>query len=764
MKNLILLVALFSLLCISCEKEPHKPDPDTEIPDGQKIAEATIDETGGILESEEVLLRVPAGALDTTLTFALYLDENNSSMYPNQVTQTYSLTGLNGVWSLPLNLSVKYDGDLDGDSYVALAYTYFDMESGDSILVNELYEATDSLGFLKCSVPPLEMDDQVRKFATEHPIGYHPLVFHARLMLRGMSGMGKVRSECAEIKYDRSLGFDHTKVEQFAACIDEAVYFFHTMGIMQLEHFTGKPKIRVQVIEDPKLGAAGYFIEKDTEAMLNLPSVVVTTLPNVVLQSYVIKIQGSYFEKMDDRDMQAFAAAGVLRFDTNCYFGDKKNWLLYAIENWVKEYFYGSYPGSMDQYLYLHPFHGMNILNMEEYLDVFPSKNPLLMDWQHGKGMSPLVKYLMETHNDDLDLMKKIYIALQEPVNFTQPINTILSVIGDPEYVWWPGFIKAYLSGEVRDIPGEIFMEKIDPADLLSFYDETDTVKYFDRQYPDLSARLCKVNLEQSLSESLGDDDKLQFRIGPESLNMDYVQVQVFDYTDGKLEFIAAGREVTLDHLKSRMEQGTTTLLAVVVNSASETPYKEELGIDLAVRILKKKTWPWQYLAFKAVVTDAIIKSGTDDYRWELFEFRLPEKLVNVSEDGTRFTVTWLEITDDYKYEGGMDAIMDLETYCITSFHMWSNSDSYSNGTVTISEKKEIQSIPNLSIPVVYADDVFSNHQLTGQEVCGSIESFTYSNTYYPGTQDEMKFTLDSYSCGDDAELLFFWANRAIGL
>jgi hypothetical protein len=767
MKNRIILAALCSLLCISCEKKPVDPgpDPDPEIPAGPKIAEVTIDESGGILESEDVLLRVPVGSLDTTLTFTLYLEENSTSLYSNQVTRTYSLTGLNGVWSLPIELSIKYDGILDGESYLALAYQYYDKESGDSILVNELYEAVDSLGYLKCSIPPLEMEDQSVKSGAEHPVKYHPLVFHTRLVLRGMSSMGTLSSECAEIKYDRGLPSTPLKVEQLASYIDEAAYFFHSMGIMHLDYFTGKHKLRLQILEDPRMGRASFFIQQDLEEVLDALSIERKFAPHILLQTYQVKIQGSYFEEMADRDLKAFAAKGVLRFNNNCYFGDKENWLLYAIEDWVKAYFYGSYPESLQQSMHMHPFHGMNVLNMEKYIEVFPSLNPLKMNFQHGKGMSPLIKYLMETQNSDLDLMKKLYQAMQEKGSFTQPIDAILSTVGVPENIWWPGFIRAYLSGEVRDIPAEMFMEEIDPEDALHFYDDNDTVAYFDRQYPDLSARLCKVYLEPSLSESyLNDEDKLQFRIGPESLNMDYVKVQVFDYKDGKLEFLGEGKEVMLDRIKSKMEQGTTTLLAVVVNSASESPYKEEMGIDLTVRILKKKSWPWQYLAFKAVVTDAYFRSGTDDYSWTVYEYKLADRVMNVSEDGTRFTASWLDKTDDYKYEGGMDAVMDLETYCITSFYMWSNSESYSGGAVTIAEKTEIRSKLNLSIPVVYWDDVFCNQQITGQDVCEAIESYTYTHTYYPGTQDELKMTLESYQCGEGAELLFFWANRPIGL
>jgi len=765
MKDLILLFCLIFFFCISCEKEAPDPDPGPESPVGDKITESTIGAAGGILESEDVLLTVPAGALDTTLTLALYLEEDAHSRPGNQVTQTYRLTGLNAAWSKPLELSVKYEGTLEGENYIALGYSYYDQENEDTIMANELFEARDSLGFIKCFMPPLEVEVFTKKAGLEHPVKYHPLVFHTRLMLRGMSSMGTVISECAEIKYDRTLDFDRSKVEQLAAYMDEAVHFFHTIGIMNADYFRGKNKVRVQILDDPKIVTYASFIESDIKPVLEALSLSKDHLPSILLQTYLFKIQGQHFQSLEDLDLKMLAANGVHRFINNCYFGDKKNWLLWAINFWVTEYFHGSYPGSLQYSMYMHSFHGMNILNLEKYLDVFPTQNPGRLKIAHGKGMSPLIKYLMENHNDNLDFMKNLYVEMQKPGAFHQPINALLSNPGLSEYVWWPGFFKAFLSGKVRNIPGEMFINEIDPEDQIYFDDENDTVMYFDRQYPDLSAKLCKVNLPKYLTESiLGDKDKLTFQLGPESLNMNYVKVLVFSYKDGKLEFISEGQEVTLDNIKAKIDNGYTSFLAVVVNSASESPYEEELKIDLTVRIQKKLSWPWKYLAFKAVVTDAVFKSGTNEYTWAEYEFKLPDKLVDVSEDGTRFTASWLDKTSDYKYEGGMDVSMDLETYNITGFHMWSNTENYSDGIVTLREKTEMKSKGGLSIPVVHWDDVFCNHQVLKEEVCAAIETFTYEHCFYPGAQNELKNTLVSYTCEDEAELLFFWANRPIGV
>jgi len=332
--------------------------------------------------------------------------------------------------------------------------------------------------------------------------------------------------------------------------------------------------------------------------------------------------------------------------------------------------------------------------------------------------------------------------------------------VSTTEDIWWPGFFKNYLEGTIWDIPGESFLEKINSDDIVEFASETDTLKYLDRDYPDLSARLFRVNLGIDLVESgLGDGDKLKFELGPEHLNMDYVKVLVFKYENDKIDFIGEGEEVTVSGLKSLLENGDMTLLAAVVNSANEYPYLEKMKIELTVKLVKERIWPWKYVSIDALVTDAILESPSmGETSWGNFTHKLTDQLLEESEDGTLFKTSWLEQASNYKYEGGIEIMVDTMTYEITWFYAWSTMESISDNKVTLSEKHTIEGKAGLPIPVVYWDDDYLTHQVSGDEVCSVIKEWTYEYCAYPGESYEIKNTLKSYTCNYNANLLFFWA------
>ena len=763
MKNLILFIIVISLFCVSCKKEALEPDSQVE-PHVDQIAEAIIGPEGGHLESGDFLLLVPEGAFDTSLTLMLYLDENDPSRLTNQVSPSYRLTGLNRAWNKPLELSLKYEGEWDEGSQIAFAFPYFNEEQEDTVQVHELYSAADSMGFLKCILPAVQDLESSLKSAMQFPPLYQGVTFFKYIMVRGLVRIGTHRSDYAEIKYDK--GVDLSKVIRLGQDLDEAVLFFHALGFIDANLFTGIYKLRVEILDEENSERFPTYCKPDFETLKGLYVRSRTYFSAGVLSLYTIKVPLKHFQYAENKDVRRLAGRGIFEYGSYCRIPDKTNWIYFAFRSWVEEYFYGSNPTPLEVTPIMHPFHGMNTVDMEQYWDLFQGEYELRRHIFHGIGMSPLITFLMDEHNPDMDLMDKMYKELEKPGGSNRAIDAFLESVSVPEYTWWPEFVKAYLEGGVREIPAEMFMDHIDAGDQMHFIDKTDTVKYFDRTYPDLSARLCQVNLSRNLSESvLGEEDQLHFKLGPENRNLDYTKVLVFGYKEDQLEFLSEGSEVSIDNIKGLIESGYTTLLAAVVNSASEAPYLEETEIDLTVKIIGEKKWPWSYLAVQVVVTDAIFQSNEGvEYTWLEFQFKISDHEVEVSEDGSHFTASWLDHGNDYKYEGGMDISLDLESFSINSFYIWSKSESLSDGKVSLSEKTEIRGKEGTTIPLVYSDDVYCYHQVDKGEVCSVIGSYSYEYHMYPGESYEVKNTLISYSCLEEAEVIFYWANRPIGI
>lgn len=752
-----------SLICTflfhSCVKEEPEPEPEPEIPEEPAFAEATIGPEGGELASEDFILSVPEGAIDTTLTFKLLTVDESLWENARQVTGLYQLEGLNGEITKPLKFIIRYEGTLDEENAIALGYTYFDEESGDSVRVNELLSAEDSAGFLVGSLVPMELEDTFLKSANMVDPAAHPMIFHCRLMIRGWSGIKICQSEYAEIRYDPTFNFSREKVQQFAQFMDEAVYFFDALKVMDRSVFEGY-RFRVNILVNGAVDSHPYFVTPDLGEVNFMQ---LTETFKKLTKVYSTNLDGDYFAAADEMKLRMIAAEGVLRFENYCYFGKMDHWLQFAILNWAKRYFLGSYPLYSDDNLsyvaLMQPFHGMNADLTRPGIFPFKDRQPNYIF--HGEGMSPLIRYLSENYNEDLELLYKIYMEMMDPREPDHPIDILLATIETPENIWWPEFFKAYLEGKIWEIPVYRFQEKIDANDRIEFATEDDTVKYLDRMYPDLSARLFQVTFDDDFSgKVLGDGDKLRFKLEPKGVNPDYVRVMVHSFDGAQPVLIGEGNEVVIDDLKAFIDGGNRALLVTVVNSGNEPPYKEEMEIQLTARVEQKKTWSWKYVSIEAVA-DAILRSNTgDDTNWDDFTFNVSDMELNMNEEGTLLYTTWVNQNSDFKYEGGIDINIDPATLEITGFYLWSNAESYSEGMISLSERTEIEGKEGIRIPVVYRDGDYLYHELSGSSVCQAIESWSYKYALYPGQSYEYTNNLISYSCVENASLQFFWSGE----
>jgi hypothetical protein len=195
--------------------------------------------------------------------------------------------------------------------------------------------------------------------------------------------------------------------------------------------------------------------------------------------------------------------------------------------------------------------------------------------------MYPFIKYLDQTYSEDKTLFKRI---ISERANSTsrKSAEGIINAVKDPEYLWWPGFLKHLMTGKLMDIPAETFLSLINSLDEVDYNTEDEKNNYLDAEYPDLSAKLYKLNFNLPAFEN---DAKLELKIGPSSLNLDYVTAMVFGLKNDKFYFLDEGVEITVPNLKSLHEDGYKSLVVAVINSASEPPFDEKIKIELDVAL-----------------------------------------------------------------------------------------------------------------------------------------------------------------------------------
>ncbi|MEJ2616084.1 MAG: hypothetical protein P8Z35_14085, partial [Ignavibacteriaceae bacterium] len=153
-------------------------------------------------------------------------------------------------------------------------------------------------------------------------------------------------------------------------------------------------------------------------------------------------------------------------------------------------------------------------------------------------------------------------------------VEGIISLFEDTENIWWPNFLKEYISSNIYNMQGEDFLNNIKKT--IEFNDG-DTLKYVDETYKDLSAKLFRININ---SKDIKDNKSLNFKLGPSSLNLDYVKTLIFGISGNNLTFLSEGIDFSVGSLYQY-----DGLLACVVNSGNEPPYTGTSNINLDIRV-----------------------------------------------------------------------------------------------------------------------------------------------------------------------------------
>jgi len=244
-------------------------------------------------------------------------------------------------------------------------------------------------------------------------------------------------------------------------------------------------------------------------------------------------------------------------------------WLMISVAEWAQELVLP--PAARSSYVapdfagrWKVPFHGLSIPQGYNMSD-------------HGVGWAPLLKHLAEGQGG----ATTVTAAFHEVLNQPNGVNALLTSVSEAEYIWLPGFFRKYIAGELYDVQADSFLTTIGQAEEFTIDGIEDTLRHFVHPYPDLSAKLYRVNLRFG---NLSEDATITFAVGPQSLNVGYVDVVVFTYAGGELAYQSMADEVTIAGVRELTASGYD-LVAAVVNSASEPPYEGTSNIELDVMV-----------------------------------------------------------------------------------------------------------------------------------------------------------------------------------
>ena len=573
MSQKLILLILFSLIFFCCkDKEPTAPEEAT--PTEETLADVTIGPEGGEVKTEELLLVVPEGAFTEVENIKLLTSETEVPFSENRISGIYRIEGIPRNFNEDLVLKIKCNKEPEGESFIVNGKEEYIVERDQYEVIYNLLESNFSDGYIICNISSESiLNKNLGKLFKNNSGYYSTFAVYANSMFKTK------KSLTSNILY--TYGNTDANIALLSKYIDEAVTYFSNMNLTSQNFYKNK-KLKI-IISNNKYAESKMNISYPEDLA---PLVRITSIGerfDELIEKYSVIINDAFLASLSNSEVRMIAGEAVYRFIRSQFLGRENNWFDWATIFWSTYKFFNESKLWGDRFtrdpIYMQAFEGMET----GYLSVPIGPNELggynfsTSAAGHGLGMSPFIEFLIKNYGQDKSLLVNIFDEIiKHPYEI--PPEFLMKTISAPEQIWWPGFFKAYIAGNIFDISGDDFIKTIpeDQNHVFKIESLSDTLKYFDETYYDLSAKLFRVDI---VNADIKVNGILKFNLGPSSLNLDYVKAQVFGLRDNKLVFLNEGINFMIGGL-----QEYNTLAVCVVNSANEPPYTGTLDISLDIR------------------------------------------------------------------------------------------------------------------------------------------------------------------------------------
>ncbi len=661
MKKVLILFTIF-LVVVSCNPPTNNPEDEPVNDPNAALAESDIGSSGGIIETEGITLTVPPGAFSSAVTISIFSGEASDNVFgDNAVTSPFRIEGLPEDFTKPVRVVLKYSGSLANEHYLAVGNELEVIESVDPVINTTLFEAKDSSGYLIADIEP-----PASSSSSEGSMKKGTSSVISRMLIMGLSNMSNY--ETPYFKLVHQFQADRVKIKKLAEYMDAAIDTFASMNLID------KSIAEAAIKEYGKLKVTiwGRNNEKYRGWCIDMPEFSMQTIDipptyGLYVMSYLVKIKFSISENVlivsSEEEIRSLAFAWVYRMCCFSHAGSHQDWFTYGSTLWMQEKYSGvaEYDVNKSPDLAMSPLAGIES-GKSIFTDTRKAKTVLggeltVQEENYSYSMVPFIKYLDLTYAKDKSLISRI---LTETI-FAQsgtPAEGIVNALEDPEYIWFPGFCKAYLTRELYNISYVHFQDKIHSLDQLDFYDEVDTILYSEEDYADLSAHLYSVNL---LMPEFKDNATLNLKLGPSSLNLDYVTAMAFGLRNGELEYFDHASDLTITNLAGLKYNNYHSIVILVINSANEPPFNESITIDLdtEMRIVPKD---FNWVIFR-VVTRANYTYTDGSSTTEGDFYYADANLRRGALSNNRFTATWNEPLSDGTSSGNITIVFDPDQF-----------------------------------------------------------------------------------------------------
>lgn len=561
---LFILIIVFGVACSDSTSGPEDQS-------GDNSGSIVIDAGGGKVEADGACIVVPPGAYSQSHTLGITSDDS-VGLPEEAVTSAYTVTGLSETLSKPLEIRLRHNGDLSGDSFISLELV---MDGGfvdePSAVIYHL-PATVSDSLLVATFSPYDSDGTAKyPHYLPIPADEEPFVW-IEMKLIGISDAEITQSSHFINIMPKSV---KSVSDVLIPALENAYKLFRGMGFdysIKLLNNTTLDSISVQMLDftnlPENLKGKSYTGNAD---LYQIFDDIYTLYENRSSRMYLI------FDLQPTINSDNLLRMAVRKFFTLLmHINDPKmlyhsSWFNVASSAWMAANKVSEtkeipieFTGNELEPLY-GPVRG-------EFLNV----NSLEINNRYGSGMTAMLDYHITQRGQGIELILETARKIR---NGSGPTEAFYETVEGNPNTWFPDFIRDYIKGQVYNVPPSQFLGGIRDSFLIAT--EADTSRTFTADYSDLSAKLYRVNLDYA---AFKEGDAIEFNLESATVGEDMLTTLVFSIHNNELQYIGEGKTFTVENI-SAMVQDNADLLVAVINSSYNGDTISSGEVQLTARV-----------------------------------------------------------------------------------------------------------------------------------------------------------------------------------
>lgn len=560
---------VFASLCATlcfltrCSND-QDPDPvaDPNLVPTDVLSSLIVDSDGGVLETEGFSLTVPAGAFNSETEIKIYTEQENHFKSQN-ISPIYKIEGLPGEMNDPVQFKIKPSKDPDSTTFMALGTAMDFVTKDDPEFVFLLYPSTESNGDLIADFQP---DKDWRDIFNSGRLSFSSIFEINKYLWVTAKNKYGTRSK-KRVATTGKFNFNyHTIIPDY--WIDTAFFFLKPYEIQFKDALRDvgtsietneNLRIHINPFGSDDIAKGEYLYAIARAKLFPQPIILINSNYSKNMQTFLsvlLHLQSQYITEKFDKEV----------LQPNRY------WYHIAIASWIGSGMF--YENNRTQPL---DWEGNELLALNGC--IAGSGGNLEEASKHGYGMGSLFEYF-ELINEKV-LYRDFLVTLKSYPNIIESINQLAD--SNIEF-WWTDYIQHLINGELFEVSPQSVLDAV--TEKYAINADADTSHTFTGDdYPDLSAKLYRVDLNKSFEEQ----DYLSINVtGNESY------VSVYKISDNNtIAFIDGGKDVAIGALPDLVANGNDLLL-LVTNSKNVTPYTGTTSIDCTVEH-KKSEFPYNH-------------------------------------------------------------------------------------------------------------------------------------------------------------------------